>query len=357
MADVMTSSTGGSSQENLVRLSDQPLVAETPLGQQVEKYTPNDRWFIRNHFNIPRLNVSEWQLSVGGAVTRPLRFTLRDLRSLPSRRVAATMECAGNARSYLPPPTDGNPFKYGAASAAVFTGVPVADVFAGAGLAAGVQEIVFRGADRGFEKNVGGEINFERSLPLDVAMHPDTLLVYEMNGEPLPVDHGYPLRLVVPGWYGVASVKWLVEIEATYRPFDGYFQRLRYILPGGPRPTPLRERRVRSVIIWPADRQRLKAGPVEVRGLAWSGNRPVARVELSADGGRSWQAVDLEAPDSPYAWQRWRAVWHATPGSHTLQVRAADTAGRTQPEHADWNFLGYANNSIQNVLVEVTSGE
>lgn len=342
-----------SNHDSLVVLANQPLVAETPLDQQAEKYTPNDRWFIRDHYNIPRLDASEWRLTLGGAVSRPAQLSLDDLHSLPARQLGVTIECAGNGRSYLPPPTDGNPFGYGAASAAVFTGVALGDVLARAGLQAGVQELVFRGADRGFEKNVGREINFERSLPLSIAMHPDTLLVYAMNGQPLPIDHGYPLRLLVPGWYGVASVKWLVAIEASYKPFDGYFQRLRYILPGGPWPTPLQERRVRSLIVWPTNGQNLRAGAVEVRGLAWSGNQPVARVELSGDGGLTWNPVELEPPDSPYAWQRWRAAWPARPGTFTLQSRATDTAGRSQPEHAEWNFLGYANNSIQQVQVEV----
>lgn len=339
--------------DNLVVLAQQPLVAETRLDLQSETLTSNDRWFIRNHYDVPRLDAATWRLSIKGEVDHPRQLSLDDLRALPTRQIAAVLECAGNARSFLPRPTEGNPFKYGAVSAASFTGVALADVLSAAGLRNGAREIVFRGADRGFEKNVGKEINFERSLPVEIAIHPDTILAYAMNGEPLPVDHGYPVRVVVPGWYGVAAVKWLLEIEAINESFDGYFQKLRYIMPGGPDPSPLQERRVRAVITVPEDQSTLKAGGIEVRGLAWSGNQPVTRVDFSADGGQTWQAAELEQPESPYAWQRWRVVWSAAPGTHVLQVRATDARGRTQPERAEWNLLGYANNGIQRRTVQV----
>lgn len=334
-------------------LATQPLVAETRLAQQTEDLTPADRWFIRDHYNVPRLDASSWHLQLGGAVQRPLVLTLDELRAAPARELQTTMECAGNGRSFLPLPWEGNAFKYGAVSAGRFTGVPLAELLAQAELKPNVKEIVFRGADRGFEKNVGREIAFERSLPLEVALHPDTILAYAMNGEPLPVDHGFPVRLVVPGWYGVASVKWLLDVEAVAAPFEGYFQKLRYILPGGPYPSPLQERRVRALITAPEPGRSLRSGSVEVRGLAWSGNQPVAEVELSADDGATWQAAELEPSTSPYLWQRWRASWLAAPGSHVLQVRATDSRGRTQPDRAEWNLLGYANNGIQRVPVQV----
>lgn len=362
MADTAPQSTSGVStappdypHDDLVILAKQPLVAETRLDLQSEKVTPNDRWFIRNHYDVPRLDATSWRLSIKGGVDRPRQLSLDDLRALPSRQIPAVLECAGNARSFLPPPTEGNPFNYGAVSAASFTGVALADVLSSAGLRNGVREIVFRGADRGFEKNVGKEINFERSLPLEIAMHPDTILAYAMNGEPLPNDHGYPLRVVVPGWYGVASVKWLLEIEAITEPFGGYFQKLRYIMPGGPEPSPLQERRVRAVFTAPEDGSTLKAGRIEVRGLAWSGNDPVTRVDVSYDGGQTWQPAELEQPESPYSWQRWRVAWSANAGTHDLRVRATDARGRTQPERAEWNLLGYANNGIQHRVVRVHS--
>ncbi|HLH74021.1 MAG TPA: sulfite oxidase [Chloroflexota bacterium] len=339
---------------NLIILAEQPLVAETPLALQEEQLTPNPRFFIRNHFGIPTLDARAWRLAIGGTVNQPRSLSLADLHQLPARRIEATVECAGNGRSFFPPPTEGNQFGYGAVSTASWTGVSLVDVLGPNPFKPGTVEVLFTGADHGFEKNVGAEISFQRSLPVDVALHPDTILAYEMNGEPLPIDHGFPVRLLVPSWYGVASVKWLLEIRALDQPFQGYFQVQRYIYPSDHGPIPLRERRVRAVITQPTPGEVVKMGPVKVRGVAWSGNQPITKVELSTDGGATWYSVDLEPSESPYAWQRWQTVWQATePGSHTLKVRATDASGAVQPEIAAWNLLGYGNNGIQSLAVEV----
>ncbi len=340
---------------DLIVLATHPYVAETPLARQSEPLTPNARFFIRNHFTVPALDASTWKLSLGGSVRLPRTVTLAELRQLPRRTLSATVECAGNARSFLPPPTEGNQFGYGAVSAASWTGVSLRDVLGPDPFSASTREVLFVGADRGFEKNVGTEIAFERSLPVEVALDPDTMLVYEMNGEPLPAEHGFPVRLLVPGWYGVASVKWLVEIRGLEHPFDGYFQKQRYILPNdGAEPTPLGERRVRAVITSPVDGAVVQPGRIEVRGLAWSGNQPVAKVELSADGGQTWREVNLEPASSPYVWQWWQATWHVDrAGTYVLKARATDVKGRRQPEAAEWNLLGYANNGIQSVSIDV----
>lgn len=342
-------------QADLVVLATQPYVAETPLDRQSEPLTPNSRFFIRNHFNVPALDASTWRLSLGGSVKQPRTLALADLKKLPRRTLDATVECAGNARSFLPPPTEGNQFGYGAVSAGSWTGVSLCDVLGADPFTAATREVLFVGADRGFEKNVGAEISFERSLPVEVALHPDTMLVYEMNDQPLPVEHGFPVRLLVPGWYGVASVKWLVEVRGLERSFDGYFQKQRYILPReGAEPTPLGERRVRAVITTPVDGAVVAPGTIEVRGLAWSGNQPVVKVEISADGGHTWREVDLEPASSPYVWQHWRTTWRADQaGTYVLKVRATDAKGRSQPEAGEWNLLGYANNGIQSVSVAV----
>jgi DMSO/TMAO reductase YedYZ molybdopterin-dependent catalytic subunit len=338
----------------LVVLSTSPLVAETPIMQQTEKITSNDQFFIRTNFNVPRIGPADWRLKIGGLVSSPIELDLAGLRRLPTRKLTAVMECAGNGRSYLPQPWEGNPFGYGAVSAAAWTGVSLAEVLRPVGVEPAVRELVFVGADGGFEKKVGSEIRFERSLPLDVALHPDTMLVYEMNGAPLPTEHGGPVRLLVPGWYGVASVKWLVEIQAIDHRFAGFFQRQKYILPSGAaEPTPLTERRVRALITSPSSDDRIVAGPLEVRGFAWSGNQPIQRVDLSVDGGATWQPTDLDDADGPYNWQRWSTSWLAQPGQFNLMVRATDTSGRTQPTTPEWNLLGYANNAIQVVPVTV----
>ncbi|MBX6773242.1 MAG: sulfite oxidase [Chloroflexi bacterium] len=339
----------------LIVLASEPLVAETPLERQDEPLTPTERFFIRNHFGIPRIDREAWRLALTGTVARPRTITFADLLRLPARTLDAVVECAGNGRSFFPPPTEGNQFGYGAVSTASWTGVPLREVLGPDPFTPGTCEVLFIGADRGFEANVGAEIAFERSLPVDVALHPDTLLVYAMNGAPLPAAHGAPVRLLVPGWYGVASVKWLVEIRGLTTTFDGYFQKDRYIIPtpeGGIEP--LRERLVRSLIIHPVDRAVLPDGEIEIRGLAWAGNQGVSVVEVSVDGGESWQQAELDSAASPYAWRRWRLAWRPSrPGKYILKSRATDATGRTQPEVAPWNYLGYANNGIQSVTVEV----
>lgn len=349
------STSGQPTSPDLVVLATKPYVAETPLARQTEDLTPNSRFFIRNHFEIPVLDASAWKLTIGGTVSQPRTLTLADFRKLPPRTFSATVECAGNGRSFLPPPTEGNPFGYGAVSAASWTGVALRDVLGANPFSPATREVLFVGADQGFEKNVGAEIHFERSLPIEVALHPDTLLVYQMNSEPLPAGHGAPVRLLVPGWYGVASVKWLVEIRGLEQPFEGYFQKQRYVLPNpDAAPTPLSERGVRALITRPASGEIVAAGAIEVSGLTWSGNQPVERVEISADGGQTWRTVDLERATSSYSWQRWHTTWTASrPGTYTLKARATDVKGRTQPESATWNLLGYANNGIQSVDVEV----
>jgi DMSO/TMAO reductase YedYZ molybdopterin-dependent catalytic subunit len=350
MADTVAASATG----QLIVLSTSPLVAESPITEQTEKVTSNGQFFIRTNFNIPRIDPADWRLKLGGLVSSPLELDLTQLKLLPARHLTAVMECAGNGRSFLPQPWEGNPFGYGAVSAAAWTGVSLAEVLRRADVKPAARELVFAGADRGYEKKVGGEIRFERSLPVDVAEHQDTMLVYEMNGAPLPTEHGGPVRLLVPGWYGVASVKWLVEIRAIDHQFAGFFQRQKYIMPsGGAEPTPLTERRVRALITFPTSDDRLVAGQQVIRGFAWSGNQPVQRVELSVDGGATWQLTDLESADSAYSWQRWQTIWLAQPGQFQIMVRATDTAGRAQPTEPEWNLLGYANNAIQIVPVAV----
>jgi len=351
VSDILSSTTNS---ENLIVLAEKPMVAETPLAIQDEQLTPNSRFFIRNHFGIPALDASAWRLNIGGSVNQPRALSLSDLRKLPARRIQATMECAGNGRSFFPPPTEGNQFGYGAVSTSSWTGVSLRDMLGPNPFRPGTVEVMFQGADHGFEKNVGSDIFFQRSLPVEIALHPDTTLAYEMNGEPLPVDHGFPVRLLIPSWYGVASVKWLTEIQALDQPFQGYFQVRRYIYPTDNGPIPLRERRVRALITQPTADAVLTTGRVELHGVAWSGDQPITRVELSTDDGATWANVDLERSASPYAWQRWQAVWTVSqPGHYTLKVRATDASGNAQPEAAAWNLLGYGNNGIQALPVEV----
>jgi len=333
----------------VVRNAD-PLNCETPLrGLSGGLVVPNSRFYIRNHFGIPHLDRPRWRLEVGGLVERRLSLDLDRLRAMPSATAVVTLECAGNGRAGLWPPAPGEQWGLGAVSTAEWTGVPLTEVLRQAGVQATAQEVVFRGADSGHVDGHDGRVRFERSLPVSQLGPADALLAYAMNGEELPRHHGYPLRLVVPGWYAVASVKWLTEIQLTSRPFRGHFQVERYHIGGDP----LSLQRVRSLITEPAPGTAIEPGEIVIRGLAWSGAAPIARVEVRI-GDAPWQPATLAGDRHRHSWQRWELPAHlARPGTVSIQARATDQAGHTQPDRPQWNPLGYANNAIQEVRLAV----
>jgi DMSO/TMAO reductase YedYZ molybdopterin-dependent catalytic subunit len=335
-----------------------PLNCETPLGALIEgSVMPTAHFYVRNHFQIPKLDPSMWRLDVGGLVERPLSLSLLDLHKMRPLTLTVTMECAGNGRSLLDPPTDGEQWGLGAVSVAEWTGVPLVQVLDQAGVKAAAREVLFRGADGGTVASRSGVTRFERSLTVDVARDADVLLAYAMNGEPLPVEHGYPLRLVVPGWYGVTSVKWLTKIEAIGLAFTGYFQIDRYFYEWKRNrevvTEPVTLQRVRSLITEPAQYGEVDQGVLAVRGVAWSGAGPIARVDVSVRGG-NWEGARLVGDHHGYGWQRWELIT-GTPGAGvaTLRARATDIRGNTQPEHPEWNRLGYGSNAIQEVSIHV----
>jgi len=343
----------------LVVVTADPFNAETRLDAQLGVLTPNPMFYVRDHFAMPRIDLANWRLTLDGEVARPLALTYDELRALPSRSLLVTLECAGNGRRALDPPAEGEPFGYGVASTAEWTGVPLRTVLEAAGLRASARDVLFVGADGGRVPEAGGAtMAFERSLAVERATHPDTLLAYAMNGEELPAAHGFPLRVLVPGWYGVAAVKWLVRISALATPFTGFFQRDRYIMThperGDTTATPLTTIRPRSQLVSPTDGATLPRGKVRLRGLAWSGAAPVERVEVSVDDGRTWRAADWTSEPARYAWRGWDSRWEATtPGPATLRSRVFDAEGHTQPATEEWNRLGYANNAIQVVRVTI----
>lgn len=334
----------------------EPLNAETPPSALGEPLTPLGAFFTRNNFPVPRIAPAEWRLQVGGLVDRPRAFSFDDLRRLPAREMDVVLECAGNGRTLMTPLPEGTGWREGAVGCARFRGASFADVAQACGIRPGAVELVFRGADAG--KAAGREMSFERSLPVAKALHPETLLCYEMNGEPLRPEHGAPVRLLVPGWYGVASVKWLVEARAVDRPFEGHFQRERYVYEqrkGEPGAAPVREMRVKSLFASPLPGAAVRAGAtVPVAGWAWSGAAPVARVDVSDDGGRSWHAARLGPSRGPYAWRGWTYDWTPTgAGEAVLLCRATDEAGRAQPDRPEWNVHGYGYNAPQRRVVRV----
>jgi DMSO/TMAO reductase YedYZ molybdopterin-dependent catalytic subunit/glyoxylase-like metal-dependent hydrolase (beta-lactamase superfamily II)/predicted sulfurtransferase len=317
---------------------------------------PNAHFYVRNHFPAPTIDASTWRLQIDGLVERPLTLSLRELARLPSDTRIVSLECAGNGRNTLDPPVDGEPWRLGAVSTAEWTGVPLTEVLDRVGVLPVATEVIFRGADRGTVEGRLPAIHFERSLPLDTARAAEALLAYAMNGEPLPLQHGYPVRLVVPSWYGVASVKWLTTIQLVDHPFDGYFQTDKYWYERDRAPRePVTLQRVRALITDPVDNDQLPAGQTTVRGVAWSGAAPIARVEVSINNGL-WQDARLLGDRQRHHWRRWELLTQLDrPGQTSIRARATDLAGRCQPDTPEWNRLGYGNNAVQQVLVSITA--
>ncbi len=339
-----------------------PENSETPLEGLRSWVTPNRLFFVRNHFHVPALDLATWRLQVEGCVGRPRDWTWEELATLPERTVFATVECAGNGRSFLLPRPAGVPWGAGAVGHAEWTGVPLRLVLEQAGLRPEAVEVLFEGADRGTEPDHPEPMAFERSLPLAKALDPDTLLALRMNGEPLEPSHGFPVRLFVPGWYGVASVKWLCRIAVLDRPFRGYFQGTKYTVQKraatGLDAVVVGPMAIKSEVIRPHDGAELGVGTNRVFGVAWAGEQAVAAVEVSTDAGRTWSRADLVGPQARYSWTLWEYFWEvAQPGRYTLLARALAADGRTQPREHDPLHGGYLIHHSRPVAVQVGAAQ
>ena len=341
--------------KGLVTIEEEPIIGETPQAILKSWLTPNPLFYIRNHYTIPECD-SDWELSLGGHVNSALSFTLHDFHSFPIQTLPITLECAGNNRSDLKPQVPGNPFQNGAVSTAIWAGVPLRHLLERAGISEGAVEVLFEGYDAGQPDPSVDVQPYLRSLPIDVAMHPDTLLAYEMNGEPLSREHGYPVRLVVPGWYGMASVKWLKRITVLQEAFEGFFQTDRYIVESDDgEQVPISKMHVKSLISWPEPNTALTMQSHMINGMAWSGFAHIAKVEVSDDGGETWNEADLVGPRYRYSWQQWNIAWSPkSAGQYTLVARATDENGNVQPLETRWNSLGYIINGVRPVCVEVS---
>jgi DMSO/TMAO reductase YedYZ molybdopterin-dependent catalytic subunit len=323
----------------------------TRVAALVADVTPTDLHYRRNHFPYPRIDAATWHLPITGAIDRPLDLSLADLASWPSRVQAVLLECAGHRRTEFTPGISGVQWGLGALSQAQWGGVSLGAVLDPAGVRDDAVEVVFHGADSGAFGSEPGVHTFSRSIPVAKAMHPDTLLVTSMNGVPLPVEHGAPLRAVVPGWYAMDSVKWITRIEVVTSPFRGVFQELDYrYQPAGS--TGIGERidemRIHALFASVAEGDRLPAGGCEVSGIAWAG-AGVDAVDIRVDGG-DWTPATLRKT-GPYERALWSATVDLAPGRRTLAVRAIDVEGRTQPPEPIWNKRGYVNNAIQRISV------
>jgi len=322
--------------------------------------TPPGLHYLLIHYDIPAIDPSTYELGIDGLVDTPLSLNLESLQRRPRISSVVTLECAGNGRAQLLPRPVSQPWLSEAVGTARWTGTSLSSLLQEAGVADGAVDVVFTGADHGIERGV--EQDYQRALPIAEAMGEDVILAYEMNGEPLPPQHGYPLRLVVPGWYGMTNVKWLERIELIDEPFGGYQQSWSYRVRQSEdeEGEPLSRMRPRSLFVPPGipeflTRERtVAAGEVVLEGRAWSGLAPIAGVEVSTDAGASWTAAELEGSVEQWAWRGWRYAWQAEPGDYVLCSRARDEAGNEQPLDPPWNLGGYANNAVQRVAVTVT---
>lgn len=343
----------------LIIRQQEPVNLEMPFANLRDFLVPNELFYVRNHFTQPRLEARDWRLRVEGLVRQPLELTYDDLRKLSTRTLPVLLECAGNDRSYLMPKAKGVQWEQGAVGTAEWTGVPLKEILRRAGVRSGATEVVFEGADQGEVADVSGPIHFARGLPLEKAQR-DVLLAHQMNGAELPPSHGFPLRAIVPGWYGVSSVKWLTRIVVTDQPFRGFFQSVDYTYwdrpYGVPIQRPITELSVKAQIARPIGQEVVRAGkPYRVFGAAWTGEADVERVELSTDGGRNWNAVKLLGKPTRYAWRLWEYDW-AVPsraGSATLLVRATDSKGRQQPAERSRDLRNYMISHPIPTVVEV----
>jgi DMSO/TMAO reductase YedYZ molybdopterin-dependent catalytic subunit len=331
-----------------------PLNCETSIDALIGGVVmPNAHFYVRNHFQIPDLDASTWRLRVGGVVDRPLQLSLRDLQTMRSETLVVTLECAGNGRSLLDPPVEGEKWRLGAVSTAEWTGVPLSEVLDRAGIQPNAREVLFRGADSGVLDGHAEAISFERSLKVDDAIGSDVLLAYAMNGEPLPIQHGFPLRVIVPSWYAVASVKWLTDIEVIDHHFGGWYQDEAYYIERDGVREPVTLQQVRALVTEPDAGAALDRGDLAIRGVAWSGAAPVAKVDVSVGDG-PWQEARLVGARHRHSWQWWELITRIdTPGPTTIRARATDLAGRVQPDEPEWNRLGYCANAVARVTVDV----
>jgi DMSO/TMAO reductase YedYZ molybdopterin-dependent catalytic subunit len=332
-----------------------------PLEALREPITPIGMHYVLVHFDVPAIDAEAYELRVDGRVRSPIALTLDDLRARRQVSMPVMMQCAGAGRARLEPRPISAPWHDEAVGCAEWTGTPLRGVLEEAGLLADAVEIVFTGADRGIDQGV--EQDYQRSLTVEEAMREDVLLAWGMNGRPLPRPHGHPLRLIVPDWYGMASVKWLRTITAVSEPFEGVQQAAlyRYRREEDEDGVPVTRKRPHALMAPPGIPEFLsrvrhvRAGPALVEGRAWSGQGAIARVEFSADGGRTWADTRLGESLGPHAWTAWSHQWDAQPGEHVLCVRATDASGGTQPLDAEevWNLGGYGVNAVQRVPVRV----
>lgn len=348
-----------------VRVS-RPFDAETPVREFTSWLTPNERFFVRSHFGPPPAEAVQseaWRLTVKGLVKEGLSLTLKELQQFEPVTLTSVLQCSGNGRAHHRPKVPGVQWERGAVGNAQWTGVRLRDVLQQAGVKPQGVHVQFQGADRPALATVP---LFTRSIPLAKALHPDTLLAYEMNGRPLPLLHGAPLRVITPGWMAESCMKWLTEITIRSDETPGYYMQQAYRIPEtavrlssglpGSAMVPVEQMPVKSLIAAPAEGDTVRIGPVTVQGVAWAGEAPVVKVEVSCDDGKTWEQARLLGEGQPYAWRPWQFVWNArTPGPTAILCRATDAQGQEQPAASPWNPGGFVWNGWDRLSVTVAA--
>jgi len=347
--------------EKLLVRSLRPPDYESPVALLDSWITPVEHFYVRSHLPVPPgLDGATWTLSIEGEVNMPISLTLDELRKLPSTTVTTTLECAGNGRAFFDPPVAGIQWSKGAVGTARWTGVRMADVLKRAGVKSTARFVYMNGADR----PLGTMPDFVRQLPIDKAMHADTVIAFDMNGQPITPLHGFPLRAIVPGWEGAYSVKWLTNLRVADRESDSFWVATAYrypvrrVAPGAtvdPKDMgPLTGLVVKSLITRPLDAVTVAPGKVDVAGFAWAGEADISRVDISTDYGASWQQARLTGEQAKYAWRRFEYTFEASrPESYLILSRATDSQGRAQPMSPPWNPSGYLWNAPDSVRIEV----
>ena len=328
-----------------------------PLEALRDPITPAGLHYLLIHYDIPAVDPATFELEITGAVDRPLTLTLDDLRARERVDRPITFECAGNGRALLEPRPVSQPWLTEAVGTAEWGGARLAPLLDEAGVKPSATELLFSALDKGIE---GGELqSYERALPIGEAR--DALLAYDMNAAPLPPQHGFPLRLVVPGWYGMQNVKWLTRITVLEEPFTGFQNSVAYRMydADGEPGEPVTRMLPRSLMVPPGvpdfmtRTRHTEPGSTTLTGRAWSGYGSIERVEVSTDGGSTFSAAVLEPALGPNVWRGWSFSWEATTGEHVLSSRATDTGGNIQPLDPPWNLKGYANNAVERITVQV----
>jgi DMSO/TMAO reductase YedYZ molybdopterin-dependent catalytic subunit len=349
----------------MIVYSEEYITRELPVSFLDSWITPAGRFFVRNNEHMPRIDVADWTLSITGEVAHPLTVTLAELLKMQAHSVTNTLECAGNGRAFFQPRIPGVPWSRGGVGNAVFRGPSLGTLLRQAGVRDAARHVAFRGVAL-----ASPDPPFMRSIPIEKALDPDTIVATEMNGLPLTSEHGYPARALVPGWIGSASIKWLTEIRVLQRELQGYFMDSAYRLPAPPTEAAKENRTtsdgarlgkvitslpVKSIIATPADGSTIDpAAPLRVFGAAWAGESAVARVEVSTDSGQSWQSATLGPEHARYAWRLWEFSWKPPEeGTYLIFSRATDIRGRSQPLDVPWNPGGYLWNAVDRVRVTV----